>query len=791
MTDHHTAKTLAPSEAICGGLVYLASVQEAKTNSSLLAYVRIIERAWEDFELTGVLCVDAIPTIYFKEVSQPLPENKLNDLHRRFWNQGVAQTLVVADPRTVRIFSGLAKPQKDDAPLSNKTALVKELTRLEFVQQIDSFCQANANGAWYADHAQHYQSGSSVDAYLLDNLVTLRDLLTKGTEDKHKLPPRTAHGLIGRVLFVCYLVDRGIYRFRGEVHADSLNKALKDRNDSDAINFLYELFGRLKEEFNGSMFDEDLVAEKNQIHSFHIQILRNFLDGQELATSQHNLGFWAYDFKLIPVETISAIYEEFLAHEDPARKREMGAFYTPRFLAEMTIDVAVEGRADWHTLRYLDPCCGSGIFLVTLFNRLATRWLLDNPAADNDPDGYLRKAKGLVSILTNNLRGIDENPTACRLACFSLYIALLDCLSPSDIRTFVLQTRNKLPRLLADDVTEPGDGYIPVVREADFLKGNGLVEESIDCIIGNPPWQGRGSKQLALHILERAECFLVDNGEGCLLLPSKIFLNSKTNKFQAEWLGRITVERVVQLADYSFILFEQAKCPSMIVRYRKRPVQDASHRIAYDTPKFNPASRRRGLVTISSEDHKWLSQAYLREAAQNNKAPVAWKRRLWGTGRDQRLLEYLSTFGFLSDIAGEPKQGKRWVKGQGFQPDSTGKSTTPKDPWWQPEDLFIPARSKALEVSLNLLPYDCEQIKSRFGRLHRSRDARIYKAPLVLVSQGFGKAVFSPFSVLFQHSLQSIAGPPGDENLLLFLAVYLRSKLAKYCMFHTAANWGT
>lgn len=787
--SHTTHNSLAPSEPIVGGLVYLASISEAKTNDSLLAYVRIIERAWEDFSLTGVLCVDAIPTIYFKEVAHPLPEKELNDLHRRFWNQGVAQTLVVADPRTVRIFSGLAKPQKDDAPLSEKTTLVKELARLEFSQQVDSFCQANANGAWYTEHARHYQSGSSVDAYLLDNLVTLRDLLTKGKEGKHQLPPRTAHGLIGRVLFVCYLVDRGIYRFPDEVRADSLNKALKDRNDSDAINFLYELFGRLKEEFNGSMFDQDLVAEKNQIHPFHIQILRDFLEGQKPMSPQHNLGFWAYDFKLIPVETISAIYEEFLAHEDPARKREMGAFYTPRFLAEMTLDVAVEGRADWHTLRYLDPCCGSGIFLVTLFNRLATRWLLDNPATDNDPDGYLRKAKGLVSILTNNLRGIDENPTACRLACFSLYIALLDCLSPSDIRTFVLQTRNKLPRLLADDVTEPGAGYIPVVREADFLKENGLAEESIDCIIGNPPWQGRGSKQLALHILERAERYMVDNGEGCLLLPSKMFLNSTTNKFQAEWLGRVTVERVVQLADYRFILFEQAKCPSMIVRYRKSQLRDASHRIAYDTPKFNPASRRRGLVTIGSQDHKWLSQARLREAAQNDEAQVVWKRWLWGTGRDQRLFSYLETLSPLSTHAGSPHDNMRWSRGKGFEPDTNRRSQSPHKPWWDNETLYLSSRSDAIKAGSILYPKDCKPVGSDYLCLRRPAFNAGF--PVVLVNYGFDNVVFVNFSVIFRNSIHFISGPLEDENLLLFLTVYLRSKLAKYCMFHTAANWGT
>jgi hypothetical protein len=664
---------LVPSQTTCGGVVYLSSLQDTYADPTLLAYHRIISRAWEDFSLTGVLCVDSIPTIYFRETPKPLGDEALNELHRGFWNQGVAQTLVVGDPKTVRIFSGLARPQKNDAPLAESTALVETLQRLEFIAKIDSFCQANANGAWYSEHPIYYQADNSVDAYLLENLVTLRDLLTGG---EHRLSARIAHALIGRVLFVCYLVDREIHKFPATAHADNLNLALKNRSDTEAIDFLYALFAQLKEEFNGSMFDQDLPSEKNLIRPCHIRTIRDFLDGQKPLSPQHNLGFWAYNFKLIPVETISAIYEEFLAHEDPERKRKSGAFYTPRFLAEMTIDVAMEGRDDWHTRRYLDPCCGSGIFLVTLFNRLAARWLLDNPAGETDSGGYLRKARGLIGILANNLRGVDENVTACRLACFSLYIALLDSLAPTDIQKFVRLTGNKLPRLLADDVSEPGPAYLPVVREADFLKDNGLAENTFDCIIGNPPWQGRGSKQLALHILAQAERYLTENGEGCLLLPSKIFLNSSTNKFQAQWLARVTVERVVQLADYSFILFEQAKCPGMIVRYSNKKPTDSAHRIAYDTPIFNPASRRRGLVTIGSADHKWLAQAQLREAALHDEAPGLWKRWLWGTGRDQRLLNYLDTMPKLRarvDVLSELRRGKAertkpWAIGQGLKP---------------------------------------------------------------------------------------------------------------------------
>jgi hypothetical protein len=75
--------------------------------------------------------------------------------------------------------------------------------------------------------------------------------------------------------------------------------------------------------------------------------------------------------------------------------------------------------------------------------------------------------------------------------------------------------------------------------------------------------------------------------------------------------------------------------------------------------------------------------------------------------------------------------------------------------------------------------------------LRRTPNIKIFKAPMVLVSQGFRKVVFCDFNVLFQDSLQSITGPKEDAELLMFLTVYLRSKLSRYFLFHTSANWGS
>ncbi len=50
------------------------------------------------------------------------------------------------------------------------------------------------------------------------------------------------------------------------------------------------------------------------------------------------LEIWPYDFGAIPIEAISAIYERFLKTSEKLD----GAFYTPRFLAELVLDVPLQ-----------------------------------------------------------------------------------------------------------------------------------------------------------------------------------------------------------------------------------------------------------------------------------------------------------------------------------------------------------------------------------------------------------------------------------------------------------------
>jgi hypothetical protein len=802
--------TLKPTELIQqqpfmpSGMIFYGSLDSVMQDESLLGYFSVMKRAWFEMKLNGVFFLDGCPVLYLKEYKSPVTTRERLYYHRLFWNQGIANILVLADPESVYIYSGLAKPAEhvsDESSADN--ALVEKIRLVDYAQRHRSLLYSLSTGRYYEinENQQKFDPEQAVDSRLLKNLRALRDSLTQG---EYALESQKAHALIGRVLFLCYLLDRNIYPITQPDNTRTgtvrFAKRLEERTGDEKIDFLYSIFSELKEHFNGNMFDQDLDAERRVIQTSHLDIINLFLGGHDVTSGQ--LSFWPYDFKMIPVETISAIYQDFLSVEDQEKQRKRGAFYTPRFLAEMVVDIAV--REDPKVLdgAFIDPACGSGIFLVILFARLANRWLMKNNLAH-----YTAKAKAFREILSRQIHGVDLEETACRIACFSLYLAYLDFFDPPDIQEHIKKTGRPLPKLLDYGIEKDRpEADIPVIYKADFLKDEMFAGQRFDCVIGNPPWEGRGSKQLAQKFVQKTPALLAEGGIGCLLLPSKI-LQNQTDAFQAEWLTQVTLESVLQLADYSFLLFQNALCPAIIARFKNNPPQVNHHNINYSAPKFNRDGLRQGIIKVNPSARTQIPLLDILTATRNQMAPVSWKRRLWGTPRDQKLLDLLQSMPSLKEnvdilSASRKKKQKRmkdWVIGQGLKPWAISKKKSdrkPKKMAWPPDMAFIDARLwnndvLVLRKEISTLITHFEKKKYRTDILYSQPPLSLFKAPMVLVSQGFNKVSFSDFDVLFQHSIQSIVGPPKDEKLLMFLAVYLRSKLARYFLFHTSANWGS
>ncbi len=541
--------------------------------------------------------------------------------------------------------------------------------------------------------------------------------------------------------------------------------------------------------------------------------LQAFLKGDDpSAGGQLALGFSPYDFSIIPIETISAIYEKFIEAGDKTRRRQSGAYYTPPHLVELVVDQAIEG---WDSLldkKALDVATGSGIFLVSLFNRMAEQWRREYRGVGNSV-----LANGLTDILRERLCGVDVSVTACRIATFSLYLALLDQLEPRDIEK-LRRAGWQLPRLLKlPKAGTRSDGPHTVIKGNLFDPGLPIDEGSFDLVVGNPPWVSRGQSedsdfkqwcknhrerpvpegQIAHGFMWRAPEFLAARGRACLVLPAAVFVNQTTNAFQREWFRRFAVEQVSQLSDLRHVLFVGSKHPAVVVRFTKAPPVLDEARIEYAVPKADPQSLRGGPVRVFDHDSWGIRQSQVLVSAADEKAPLVWKERLWGTPRDLRFLDRLMDMPHLGDLVSSPKsrKPKRWIKGQGVQPynpeeidPKTRKPLVPKQPRWSKDMPFLDAKTNFRFV---LLSAETQCVPRELSKLRREADPRLFSPPMVIANDALTRVAFCGFPVLFRQALQSIAGPPEDADRLRLLSAVMNSDLTTYFQFHTAASWGT
>lgn len=794
----------------------------------------------KDVGVDAVVCVEGRPTVCIKD-GRHLDDVAVEKIRRQLWNLGATTLLVVERTNKVLVFSTFSKPTKEDD--QGEKALLKEETieRLETVElalRLRQLVRRIETGTIYREHKPLFNSSDTVDELLLDNLKATRNLLSP---TKSRDGYRRAHALIGKFLFSCYLLDRGIigppYQKKNGLPEALDMLGMLAASSADAACTLDKLFQVLQRDFNGSLFGNQ---PDSPVKDTEVDCLRRFLSGEDMRTGQRSL-FKLYDFGFIPVELISAIYQEFLGAEAEAEaqptqrnqlrndgQRTQGAYYTPPRLAELTVDIATE---DWSTLldkHCLDPACGSGVFLVILFVRMAEEWRKRNPDANMQ-----RRYDELMRFLSENLCGIDIHPTACLVTCFSLYLAFLDQMEPKEIielrEALEQDTKKKLlPRILWErDTPRPRSPHMASIRELDFFELASKPE--FDLVIGNPPWVSRKSapsaeawlfsekknpavnglkmsernqtlfpaKELACAFMWKAGLHLNETGRVCQVLPSRVFLSNNTDTFQVAWLWRHRLESVWLLADYRFVLFPGAICPCFIGRYHLRKDNESPGEFVFVTPKVELLDPREAMIPVQPEDQKVLQEVDIIAAAGRAEAASAWKQHHWGTPRDERLIGRLMAMPKLSRLAKKPPKGpdsvsanrkRHWFKGQGFQP-ATDSTKSPDPVFWDTDDWFISADAPVDD--LILLEAYCKKIGNQFeSGLHRKRSPLLYKSPLLLINQACTKFLFSDFDVLFQHDFQSICAPKHEEAELLFLTAALASPLTQYLLFHTTANIG-
>lgn len=756
--------------------------------SSPLPGAHLLRRAWEAMDLDAALCVDGAPVAYFKRV-HGLDPDSLAPLHRAAWNQGVAPVLVVVGDTQVRVYSTFAAPHADAAAL-DESHLVRALDRVADVLELASLGDSLVSGTFFDRNRNAFEPGARVDRFLVANLVAAGDHLTRG-QPAHR---RMAHLLLAQVLFTCYLVDRGVIggpwlEKEGISGARTLRHVL-ERPDDEALDGLRRLFGGLHRDFNGDVFGVETVA---LLDAERLQVLRDLLRGDALATGQRSLGFWPYDFKVIPIETLSAVYEEFLEAEDPGGRKESGAFYTPRTLAELALDAGLGGKALLGK-RYLDPACGSGVFLVAIFHRLVEAWRREN-------GGVVARdrAFALRSLLCDHVFGVDRSETACRITALGLYLAWLDHLDPRDVQT-LLADGAMLPPLVQLGRADDGRNLFP----RDFFAEDVLVGQRFDVVVGNPPWGGaaQGSlavswcaqrrlplprRQLACAFTWKVAEHLSAGGRAILLLPASVVFGREgpALSFVRRWLTTWTLERVVNLADLGEFLFDGSRAPTVCAVMRPTaPGNDA--RVELLAPLVTPEVQATDRLAWGPDDVRVVLQKRLMPPESEERASTEWKIAMRSSPRDRRLLDRLFDLPALGVRLDDGPEGGAWVLREGFNEHGSGK--------WVPRPLLVELPLVDQSAAYVVTPNPKSRTSASGSR--RWPDEAVFRAPQVLFPHGVPRtgerirAGFCAQDCVFTHSIRGLHAPSEDEDLLRFLACTLASPLALYVFFHTSTSFG-
>lgn len=306
-----------------------------------------------------------------------------------------------------------------------------------------------------------------------------------------------------------------------------------------------ERYETLRALAGGNTFDA-LMAELRRADAFYNSGLFRLLDDARLGIRVSDAvlqGIIAelyypqspYTFSVVEAEVLGEIYEQFLGEvitvdggavrivSKPEVRESGGVVPTPRHVAdaivERTLGPALSGKGPTELASFTvaDICCGSGIFLLSAYERLLEHYLSWYLANDRSRHVGRTIYEGVAGqwhllfeekrrILLAHIRGVDIDPNAVEVARFSLLLKLIEDETAEGLREYVASRRRAaLPAL--DTILRAGNSLVspaewaavrgplpptllekvnPFAWAAEFPTE--MARGGFSVIVGNPPY---------------------------------------------------------------------------------------------------------------------------------------------------------------------------------------------------------------------------------------------------------------------------------------------------------------
>ncbi|WP_407531948.1 N-6 DNA methylase [Elizabethkingia meningoseptica] len=768
--------------------------------------IRLKETFLDYIKPDAFFCINNEPLILFIE-----QQRDLSILEKQIWNLNQTPTIFINENSQWIIKNGFK--------------FLESTNRLEFLTKSKNILDFEyfelITGRSWEKYRKEFEEKNRVDHYLLKNIEDARNILINSSYGN--LHPKIANSLIGRVIFIRYLIDRKVELNKyGITKKEDFYQILSSQEET------YLFFQQVKDDFNGNLFpleyevNESRIFEKDKVNTKHLSIIVSLLKGDKINidNSIEPSLFDVYDFSIIPIEFVSNVYEKFIGDDNQA---DSGAYYTPLFLVDYiqkeTVVKYFKENPNEYNCTVLDPACGSGIFLVETLRQIISQYQKLNPLNIENEIEYNNYKEKLKSLLTDNIFGIDKDENAVTVAIFSLYITLLDNLKPKSIVGF------EFPKLegsnfFTNDFFDESDDFNSILREQHF-----------QYILGNPPWKTKGHpkekqqfeqyiekrkkvEKSTLEIVHReiAEAFLVrvsdfNFTETAFIVVSKILYKlEKDGVFRKYFLNNFLMRQIVELSSVRHHIFnksnDSAVAPASILFYRKENNIEllCKNIITHISLKPNIFFETFKLMVIEKYDVKEVAQKFFIDENW------IWKVLVYGNVLDyyfiKRLKNNYSTIGqIISDKT-------KFAFGQGLKfKDGKKKINTVNYSNYKFIGSLKKKRNKKGELTDEHTNYG-DYLKPFYIAENSfvnwdnrevgyfPEDNRIFKAPSLLITGGTSKNFKSVSSILytdslFKSSLTAIKSLDKDSiDYLKTFSSILNSSFFSYYIITTGSSAG-
>ncbi len=594
------------------------------------------------------------------------PENdpQFGALHQRLWSWGGVPLLYRKTRGLVQLFRCGHKP---DFVSPTGETICRPFKKLKLAATIssatiedDPWWDASRlrNGTLWDDPAvckAMLSARKAAHKRLIDAVKQLNEELNReGILKKH-----LRRKLLILSLLIAYLEERGVFTpdYFGQF-SKGASRFFQVLADGKA---LVKLLGALEDRFNGHVFILDEGDQESLRNSTQLGRFAKLVEGREEPGGQ--LTLWQlYSFKDLPVELISHVYQLFVTDSD-------SSVYTPPFLVRLMLDEALSwtrlDRLQQASEIILDPCCGSGVFLVEAYKRLVLHWRSRNE--------WKQPGVSVLKALLKKVHGVDREVGAIELAAFSLCLALCYVLEPEAIRASI----KLFPQLAGKTL------HHSCFFEA---KEQGLVKEPIGVVVGNPPFTSSLStdgaersyrryeeahgllpdKQLAYLFLHEAMGMVAAGGVLSMLQQYSFLYNQQSLNFRRNFITKWDVREVLDFISVRGLFQKGGADTKVIVVLSEANTPPPERRILHATFRRSGRVDAEQGFDIDYYDLHWLP----RDLVLNNDA--VWRTDLLGGGRVLAFACRLKQFRTLAEYA----TSQNWDYGEGFIEGKRGKRAT-------------------------------------------------------------------------------------------------------------------